>query len=152
MPPLQQSGTHREGCAILVGTINNYSRNVAPFIRAHLLRRDLWQENSKIKKGKSGFRFNLKAANGKTILTSEQYASKAGAENGIQSVKENSKRKGQFEERSAKNGETYFVLKAKNGEVIGRSETYESSSGRKNGMESVQKNASGAKIDDKTNT
>jgi uncharacterized protein len=103
-----------------------------------------------IKKGKGGFRFNLKAANGQTILTSEQYASKAGADNGIKSVKENSKRKGQFEERKARNGETYFVLKARNGEIIGRSETYESSSGRKNGMESVQKNAGGAKIEDKT--
>src|SRR5690349_10396860 len=103
-----------------------------------------------IKKGKGGFRFNLKAPNGKTILSSEQYASKAGAENGIKSVKENSGRKGQFEEKQAKNGESYFVLKAGNGEVIGRSETYESTSGRKNGIESVQKNARGAKVDDKT--
>lgn len=64
-----------------------------------------------IKNGPGGFRFNLKAGNGQTILTSEQYVSKSGVENGIRSVKENSKRKSQFEERTARNGETYFVLK-----------------------------------------
>ena len=103
-----------------------------------------------LKRGKGGYRFNMKAAIGQTILTSEQYASKSGAENGIRSVKENAKRKGQFEERKAQNGQTYFVLKAGNGEIIGRSETYKSSDGRKNGMDSVQKNAGGAKTDDKT--
>jgi uncharacterized protein YegP (UPF0339 family) len=102
-----------------------------------------------IKKGKGGYRFNLKTSNGQIILSSEQYTTKSGAQTGIQSVKENSKRKGQFEERTAKNGQSYFVLKAKNGEIIGRSETYQSPSGRKNGMESVQKNGR-AKVDDKT--
>lgn len=103
-----------------------------------------------VKKSKGGYRYNLKAPNGQIILSSEQYASKSGVENAIRSVKENSKRKGQFEERKATNGESYFVVKAKNGEIIGRSETYKSSAGRKNGMESVQKNASGAKTDDQT--
>ena len=102
-----------------------------------------------IKEGRGGYRFNLKASNGKVILSSEQYTTKSGALTGIKSVKENSKTKGQFEERTAKNGESYFVLKAKNGETIGRSETYQSPSGRKNGMNSVQKNGR-AKVDDKT--
>jgi uncharacterized protein YegP (UPF0339 family) len=35
------------------------------------------------------FRFRLKAANGEIIATSEAYTSKAGAENGIESVKSN---------------------------------------------------------------
>ncbi|MEK6281235.1 MAG: YegP family protein [Acidobacteriota bacterium] len=102
-----------------------------------------------IKKGKGGYRFNLKAPNGQTILSSEQYTTKSGAQTGIASVKANARSKAHFEERNAKNGETYFVLKAKNGEIIGRSETYASPSGRKNGIESVQRNA-GAKIDDKS--
>lgn len=43
-----------------------------------------------IRKGASGqFTFNLKAGNGEIILTSEQYKEKAGAENGIASVKKN---------------------------------------------------------------
>jgi len=41
-------------------------------------------------KDKGGqFRFNLKAANGEIIATSEGYASKASALNGIESVKKN---------------------------------------------------------------
>lgn len=41
----------------------------------------------KDKKGE--FRFRLKAANGEPILTSEGYVSKAGCQNGIESVKKN---------------------------------------------------------------
>jgi uncharacterized protein YegP (UPF0339 family) len=41
-------------------------------------------------KDKSGeYRFRLKAANGETIATSEGYASKSGAKNGIASVQKN---------------------------------------------------------------
>ena len=42
---------------------------------------------SKDKKGE--YRFTLKAANGEPIATSEGYASKSGAKNGIDSVKKN---------------------------------------------------------------
>ena len=35
------------------------------------------------------FRFRLKAGNGEIIATSERYGTKAAAENGIQSVREN---------------------------------------------------------------
>ena len=41
-------------------------------------------------KDKGGqFRFNLKAGNGEVIVSSEGYASKASAKNGIESVKKN---------------------------------------------------------------
>ncbi|GIT78914.1 UPF0339 protein [Leifsonia sp. LS1] len=41
-------------------------------------------------KDKAGeYRFRLKAANGETIATSEGYASKSGAKNGIESVQRN---------------------------------------------------------------
>ena len=36
-----------------------------------------------------GYRFRLKAANGETIATGESYTSKAGCENGIDSIKRN---------------------------------------------------------------
>jgi len=43
-----------------------------------------------LKKGSSGkFHFNLLAANGQVIATSETYESKAAAVNGIESVKNN---------------------------------------------------------------
>lgn len=103
-----------------------------------------------ILKGKGGYRFNLIAPNGRIILSSETYTSKAGARNGIGSVKKNAKTKSRYEVREARNGEEYFVLKARNGEPIGRSETYESPSGTATGMASVQQNARGARIDDET--
>ena len=43
-----------------------------------------------LKQLKNGqFLFNLKAGNGQIILTSEQYKAKAGALNGIESVRKN---------------------------------------------------------------
>lgn len=96
------------------------------------------------------FHFRLKAKNGETILTSEAYSGKAGAENGIKSVMENAKNEGRFERRESKNGQGYFVLKASNGQVIGQSEMYKSDSGLKNGIKSVQTNAQEGTIKDLT--
>jgi uncharacterized protein len=42
-----------------------------------------------LKRSGDEFIFNLKAGNGEIIATSERYGTKAAAENGIQSVKEN---------------------------------------------------------------
>ena len=47
-------------------------------------------------------------------------------------------------------GKYHFVLKAGNGEIIATSETYNSKAAAKNGIESVQKNAPAAKVDDET--
>ncbi|HEY1032883.1 MAG TPA: YegP family protein [Flavipsychrobacter sp.] len=90
--------------------------------------------------------FNLKAGNGETILTSERYASKQGARNGIDSVKENAPYDSRYEKRTATNGEYYFVLKASNGQVIGVSERYVTSSGRDGGIDAVKRNAPSANI------
>jgi len=50
-----------------------------------------------IKKTKDGqFMFNLKAANGLIILSSEIYKQKSSAENGIESVRKNAVRAGTF--------------------------------------------------------
>ena len=96
------------------------------------------------------FQFNLKADNGQVILSSEGYASKASCQNGIESVRNNSQEDSRFELKTAKNGKFFFNLKATNGQVIGSSEMYESESGRKNGIESVKKNAPGASVEDST--
>jgi uncharacterized protein YegP (UPF0339 family) len=94
------------------------------------------------------FRFNLKAGNGQIILTSETYESKQGAEKGIESVRKNAPDDNRYERKTAKNDEAYFVLKAGNGEQLGRSETYSSTSAMENGIESVKKNAPDALIVD----
>jgi uncharacterized protein YegP (UPF0339 family) len=102
-----------------------------------------------IKKDKAGkFVFNLKAANGQVILSSQSYESKSACENGIESVKKNSGNDGMFERKTAKNGSPYFNLKASNGQVIGTSEMYSQTSGMENGIASIKKNAPGASIED----
>ncbi|AQX06769.1 YegP family protein [Elizabethkingia meningoseptica] len=105
-----------------------------------------------ISKRKNGeYQFNLKAGNGQVILTSEGYSTKANCENGVASVKKNSQDDSKFDSKTSSNGKYYFNLKATNGQIIGTSEMYESSSGRDNGIESVKSNAPGASIDDITN-
>lgn len=90
--------------------------------------------------------FVLKADNGEAILSSEMYTTKSACNNGIDSVKTNAPNDARYEKLTAKNGKFYFTLKAANGQVIGNSEMYESSSGRDNGIESVKKNAPGASV------
>lgn len=92
----------------------------------------------KDKKGE--YRFRLKASNGQTVLASEGYSSRAACDNGIASVQRNSVIETQFERREAKNGKPYFVLKAKNHQVIGQSEIYESEAAMENGIKSVMSN------------
>lgn len=95
-----------------------------------------------LKTAKNGnFHFNLKAGNGQIILSSEMYESKAAAENGIASVQKNAADDGRYDRRTSTNGKPYFVLKAGNGQEIGRSEMYESTASMENGIESVKKNA-----------
>ena len=90
--------------------------------------------------------FVLKADNGEAILSGEMYTTKAACNNGIESVKTNAPNDSRYDKLTAKNGKHYFTLKAANGQVIGTSEMYESSSGRDNGIESVKKNAPGASV------
>ncbi len=96
------------------------------------------------------YMFNLKAANGQVILTSERYQTKDSALNGIDSVRKNALLDERYERRTASNGEPYFVLKAANHQEIGRSEMYSSEAAMENGIASVKKNAPEATLDDQT--
>lgn len=96
------------------------------------------------------FYFNLKAGNGEVILTSEQYVSKSGAENGINSVKSNAPYDANYERKKATNDQFYFVLKASNGQIIGKSELYKTSTGMETGIQSVKNNAPSAPTVDLT--
>ena len=93
---------------------------------------------------------NLKAGNGEVILTSEFYKAKASALTGIESARQNAQNEAQFERRTSKAEEPYFVLKAGNGEVLGRSEMYSSAAAMENGIASVRKNAPDAALVDDT--
>ncbi len=102
-------------------------------------------------KDKAGeFRFRLKAGNGQIILASEGYKARASCMNGIESVRKNSQVDARFERTETKNGKARFNLKASNGQVIGTSESYESTKARDNGIASVAKNAPDAKVVDET--
>lgn len=109
----------------------------------------------------SGVKFDLRAANGQVILTSEVYTSLAACRKGIASVirnapaakVENQTEEGckkltnpKFEMYQDKAGQYRFRLKARNGEIIAVSEGYTARAGCLNGIESVKKNAFGAEI------
>lgn len=102
-----------------------------------------------VKTAKNGkVHFNLKATNGQILLTSEKYESRASAAKGIESVKKNASNDGRFERKKGKDGSAYFVLKASNGEPLGRSEMYKRASSMEGGIASVGKNAAGATVVD----
>ncbi len=102
-----------------------------------------------INKDKAGkFRFNLKAGNHQVILSSQGYATKSSCENGIESVRKNSQEDKMFDRKKAKDGSPYFSLKATNGQIIGSSEMYSSTSAMAKGIASIKKNAPKATVQD----
>jgi uncharacterized protein YegP (UPF0339 family) len=105
-----------------------------------------------LKEAKDGqFYFNLKAANGQIILTSEMYKSKSSATNGIESVIKNAALDERFDRCESKKGEPYFVLLAANKQIIGQSEMYSSVAAMENGINSVKTNAPGVSFDNSQN-
>lgn len=93
--------------------------------------------------------FRLVASNGEIILASEGYEGKAGAQNGVESVKNNASADN-FDSLESEDGQFYFNLKAANGAVIGTSETYTTAAARDNGIESVVNAAGKADLEDVT--
>lgn len=109
----------------------------------------------------SGVKFDLKAPNGQTILTSEVYRTEAACRKGIESVRRNApaaKMEDQtesgckaltnpkFELYRDRAGQYRFRLKARNGAIIAVSDGYSTRPGCRSGIESVQKNAAEAEI------
>ncbi|MBS3670009.1 YegP family protein [Vreelandella boliviensis] len=88
----------------------------------------------------SQYYFRLKAGNGEIILQSEGYQSKAGAQNGVGSVRQNSPYDHLYDRKTSSNGNPYFVLNATNGQIIGASQMYSSTSARDAGISSVKTN------------
>jgi len=101
--------------------------------------------------------------NSEIIVWSENYKSKASAKNAIASIKKNAPEaatvdlsagetgKGyRFEIEAAKNGEHFVRFRARNGEIMVRSETYTSKASAKNAIESVKKNGPKAETIDES--
>lgn len=105
-------------------------------------------ELKKTEKGQ--WMFNLKAANHQVILTSQTYGARADALNGMESVRKNAAMDTRFERKTSTQGEPYFTLMASNGQVVGKSEMYSSSTAMENGITSVKNNAPMATLKDTT--
>ena len=114
-----------------------------------------------IRKTATGFKFDLKAANGQTVATSEVYETEAACRRGAESVRKNAQAakledqiaedtqtvtNPKFEVYTDKAGEFRFRLKARNGEPIAASEGYKAKASCMNGIESVRKNAPDADV------
>jgi hypothetical protein len=98
------------------------------------------------------FYFNLIATNGQVILTSQMYTAKSNALNGIESVKTNAPMDERYERKNDVAGKPYFVLKAANDQVIGKSQMYSAPADMEGGIASVKNNAPAASIEDMTST
>jgi uncharacterized protein len=95
--------------------------------------------------------FHLQSTgNNKVILSSEQYTTKDGCKNGIESVKENALNDSRYNKVIARNGLYYFTLEAANGKVIGTSEQYATSASRDHGIQLVKDQAPTAPVVDLT--
>lgn len=110
--------------------------------------------NFDVKEAKNGeWYFNLKAANGEIIGTSELYVSKSNAERGARAVREivrvanqqlaktqPAPRVERFELFKGVDGKSYFRLRAANGEIMLASQGYTTTQSAKKGIESVLAN------------
>lgn len=115
-----------------------------------------------IRKVPTGIKFDLKAANGEVIATSEVYTSDSACSTGIQSVRKNAPKAGLEDQTKRKQiekvknpkfeiykdaaGQFRFRLRAKNGETIAVSEGYKAKASCINGIESVRRNAPASPI------
>ncbi|GAB2893535.1 YegP family protein [Uliginosibacterium flavum] len=95
--------------------------------------------------------FVLRADNNQVILTGENYSTKQGAQGGIASSQANSPLESRYERKKSAAVQPYtFVLKAANGEPIGRSENYSTEASRDAGISSVKANGPTKDIRDET--
>jgi hypothetical protein len=102
-----------------------------------------------LKPSEKQFMFDLVAANGEIILTSERYTTKESAKTGIASCQTNSSTDTNYDRRMSKDNRSYFVLKAANNQIIGTSQMYSSAQARDDGIASCKKNGPSARTEDK---
>ena len=86
------------------------------------------------------YHFRLLASNRQVILKSQAYTRKASAINGIKSVIQSVTDEKNFEKKFLEDGNYYFILKAQNGETVGKSNIYASRAGMEMGIKSVVRN------------
>lgn len=111
----------------------------------------------------TGFKFDLKAANGQVIATSEVYRNVTACRKGIESVRvcapaapvedrtepdPKTLPHPKFELFADRSGQYRFRLKARNGKIIAVSEGYATHAGCEKGIESVRAQAADATVEE----
>lgn len=84
----------------------------------------------------------------KTIVKSENYAQKASAKNGIESVKKNSQEDGRYELKESSNGKFFFNLKASNGQIVATSTMFGSEDDRAAAISILKADAPSVVVED----
>ena len=82
------------------------------------------------REGNNQYYFQFLRDDGQVILNSEGYTTEAARDNGVQSVINNSGNAANYERRTTNDGRFQFILKAANGQEIGRSVTFRNEDGR----------------------
>jgi uncharacterized protein len=100
-----------------------------------------------ISQSKSGEKyFNLIATNGQVILTSLMYPSLTDCTNGIAAARESCTDDNMFERKTSADNKNFFSLRSPNGQIIGKSEMYESPASMEKGIASVKRNGISIKV------
>ena len=93
-----------------------------------------------VKKGKNDtFQFRLKTADGKTLLKSVEFETKAEIEKTVKQLQPLAFKQHSIERKTNYDGHFLFNLKDKNGKVIGNSMLYNSEAGMENGISNLRK-------------
>lgn len=102
-------------------------KSVAAVVKATVEQTPALTNNAKFESFKgldSKYYFHVRALNGAIVLQSQSYSSKASATTGANSVNSNGGDATKYTVLPAADGQYYFTLKAANGAIIARSETY----------------------------
>ncbi len=95
---------------------------------------------------KEPFSFVFENAAGKTVIKSENYAQKANAKKGIESVRKNCQDDKRYEFKTSSNGKFFFNVKSTNGQVVGTSALFASEAERTDAIKELKENSEKAEI------
>lgn len=125
-------------------TKSNATRAIASCVKAVTTYLDKREANTtgariSVEQGSTNqFRFNLFAANGQVVLSSESYTTAAAAWNGAFAVQDAAALDAGFAILTANDGRFYFTLTAQNGQIVGISQMYTTKASAQAGIASVK--------------
>ena len=102
--------------------------------------------NLRKSEAKEPFSFIFVNAEGKTIIKSENYAQKASAKNGIESVKKNCQEDSRYELKESSNGKAFFNIKSTNGQIVGTSALFENEAQRSAAIAELKADSADAEV------